>query len=138
MYAHNSKRSYYTILVLIAMGYTWLLVNMLYPVGTSHLGICIFKRLSGLPCPSCGSTRSAILALHGSLTEALLLNPLGFVILIALVGFPLGFGFDLVSRRKKFFVLFMRLEQEISRPKNAIAFAILIIINWAWNIYKHV
>ena len=41
-----------------------------------HWG-CIFKRAFGIPCPTCGMTRSVLLALDGHLSAALGINPAG-------------------------------------------------------------
>jgi hypothetical protein len=40
-------------------------------------GACLFRRLTGLPCPTCGMTRSVVLSLHGHLAAALRVNPAG-------------------------------------------------------------
>lgn len=49
-------------------------------------GGCLLKGLFGLRCPSCGMTRSALLALGGDLQAALSLNPGGpLVVLGALI-----------------------------------------------------
>lgn len=40
---------------------------------------CWFRRLTGLPCPTCGATRSALSLVHGDLLAALRYNPLIFV-----------------------------------------------------------
>ena len=40
---------------------------------------CWFRRLTGLPCPTCGATRCALSLAHGDLTAALRHNPLIFV-----------------------------------------------------------
>ena len=37
---------------------------------------CTFHRLTGLPCPTCGTTRAALALFHGHLLEALGYNPL--------------------------------------------------------------
>jgi len=39
---------------------------------------CWFRRLTGVPCPTCGATRSALLLAHGDLMGALRHNPLIF------------------------------------------------------------
>ncbi len=41
-----------------------------------HWG-CTFKEAFGIPCPTCGMTRSFLLALHGHIGEALGMNPAG-------------------------------------------------------------
>lgn len=40
------------------------------------LVLCQFKRVTGRPCPSCGSSRGVAAALHGNFLEALAWNPL--------------------------------------------------------------
>ncbi len=37
---------------------------------------CVFKALTGIPCPTCGSTRSLVLLSHGHIVPALFMNPL--------------------------------------------------------------
>ncbi len=37
---------------------------------------CAFRQLTGIPCPTCGSTHAAIALLHGELLRALAANPL--------------------------------------------------------------
>jgi hypothetical protein len=41
-----------------------------------HWG-CAFRDAFGVPCPTCGMTRSVLLTLHGQLSDALTLNPGG-------------------------------------------------------------
>lgn len=54
----------------------WLLGH---PVG----GVCWFQRLTGVPCPTCGMTRSIVLTLNGHLGTALRLNLAGPVWVLA-------------------------------------------------------
>jgi len=46
----------------------------------SHLNqsvqLCLLKRLTGYPCPTCGFTRGALSFLHGHVVQAWLYNPL--------------------------------------------------------------
>jgi Protein of unknown function (DUF2752) len=44
--------------------------------------ICVFRNVTGLPCPFCGGTRSVGSALSGDLAEAWSFNPLGLVALV--------------------------------------------------------
>lgn len=41
-----------------------------------HLRPCIFRTITGLPCPTCGTTRAAVAFLHGDLVSAFASNPL--------------------------------------------------------------
>ncbi len=42
---------------------------------------CLFRRLTGLPCPCCGTTRACLAILRGEVVEALKYNPLAVVII---------------------------------------------------------
>lgn len=57
---------------------------------------CVFRNLTGLPCPGCGMTRGFVAMGHGRLSEAWgqnALSPLFFVAVCAyVVGFPLCGG----------------------------------------------
>lgn len=58
-------------------------------VAAAHLfGIvlCPLKRFTGVPCPSCGSTRAAFLLLCGEFSEAFAMQPL--FTLLALAALP--------------------------------------------------
>ena len=40
----------------------------------------MLKRLTGVPCPTCGSTRAVLHLLHGRLGEAILMQPFMFAV----------------------------------------------------------
>jgi hypothetical protein len=52
------------------------LIVALSPAGRPLPITCIFRRLSGLPCPTCGSTRAVLALARLDPLEALRLNPL--------------------------------------------------------------
>jgi hypothetical protein len=56
----------------------WLLGRQL------HWG-CWFKQQFGIPCPTCGMTRSVILTLHGHLDQAFSLNAGGPILITGLI-----------------------------------------------------
>jgi hypothetical protein len=52
---------------------------------------CVFRSLTGVPCPSCGTTRAALAFLDGNLVAAVAANPLVTAAgLIFVVGAPLA------------------------------------------------
>ena len=69
--------------VLLVLGWLALGAGVLW-LG-AYLGqpteICLFKRLTGLACPTCGFTRGALCLLRGQLGQAWLHNPLLFSVL---------------------------------------------------------
>ena len=59
--------------------------------------LCSFRMLTGVPCPSCGSTRGVLLLLEGDPIGAFLMNPLVMVTLSLLATI---FTLRLLFRRK--------------------------------------
>ncbi len=47
--------------------------------------ICPFRRLTGLPCPGCGLTRSWVYLAHGWWRESFLAHPFGWVAVVAVL-----------------------------------------------------
>jgi uncharacterized protein DUF2752 len=58
------------------------------PGKTGLFPVCIFRLLTGLQCPGCGSTRAAHQILHGHFVAAFMLNPL-FLLAIPFLLFAL-------------------------------------------------
>ncbi|MCA1578484.1 MAG: DUF2752 domain-containing protein [Acidobacteria bacterium] len=46
------------------------------PGRTGFFPVCVFRLLTGLTCPGCGTTRALHAILHGELETAFMLNPL--------------------------------------------------------------
>ena len=57
--------------------------------------VCVFKMVSGLPCPTCGVTLTLGLLFELDLAGAIAMNPLAAVFLLALVPWAVG---DLLLR----------------------------------------
>ena len=48
---------------------------------------CAFRAITGVPCPTCGTTHAAVALLHGRVLDALAANPLAA---LAILGFFAG------------------------------------------------
>jgi len=64
-----------------------LIVGSLLPLPwlTAGPSLCPFKLATGLPCPGCGLTRSAVALLHGDPMTSLFFHPLGAPIIAVAV-----------------------------------------------------
>mgnify|MGYP003344795816 CR=1 FL=1 len=47
--------------------------------------LCLFRLLSGKPCPFCGTTRAIGALCEGKFYESILLNPMGILLVISMV-----------------------------------------------------
>jgi hypothetical protein len=52
--------------------------------------LCLYRRLTGSPCPGCGLTHSLWFLLHGQMAAALQWNKMGILFLPAAVAFAIG------------------------------------------------
>lgn len=120
------------------LGWSWLIFNQFifqnYPI--SQLHACFIKQITGLPCPSCGSTRSAMSLLSGHVQEAFIYNPLGIVLVILLLTIPAWLIFDLIRETDSLY-RFYKTFLNFFKSKIIIGSAIILIIsNWIWNFMK--
>ena len=131
-----SARRLYTIVLLAgAGGFAWLGYSVFThkPLGS---GVCLIKQATGVPCPSCGTTRAIDALLHGHFTESVLLNPFGLLVFMAMVLFPVWVLADLALGKTSFFYFYNRVEKLLQRKWIAIPLAVLVLLNWIWNIFK--
>lgn len=89
--------------------------------------LCLFKRTTGQPCPTCGSTRSVTSAMAGRPLAALLYNPYMAVVYLACLA-------HLAVRA----IFGRRVRFNFTRPERYIVWAALIaglLANWAWLVF---
>lgn len=120
-----------------AAGYIWLMLTYHRAFSLAlEPGVCLFKRVTGIPCPSCGSTRSVLSFLKGDITGALLLNPFGIIIVCFLLVIPFWLLYDVLSHQNTLFTFYNRTELFLKRKWIAIPAILLVLLNWIWNIFK--
>lgn len=134
-----SKKKLYIILsVGLLSGYILLFAEaMTHSTGRVAIpDLCFFKTFTGIPCPSCGSTRSVVSLIDGNFTEALRINPLGIVIAVIMLVTPFWITYDLATGKSTLHGIYRRTETILRRPLVATPLILIIIINWVWNIFK--
>jgi hypothetical protein len=131
------NKLYSLVLFLAVAGYFWLLINFHY--GTDSLTtFCLFKRITGIPCPACGTTRSINCIVHGNWNGALYANPLGFLMFIVIIVFPVWIIADWIWKRNSFFVFYGKTETYFKKWWVAIPAIFAVILIWIENIRKNI
>jgi hypothetical protein len=91
---------------------------------------CTFHSITGIPCPSCGATRSAILLAQGELITSLKMNPLFSLLYISVLLWGLV-SFILLFVRKKLSIALNYLEARIIRW----GVLVIVLLNWIYLIF---
>lgn len=133
----NRSRLYTLLLSACLAGYIWLfyISTSLHSENSSE-EVCLIKRVTDIPCPSCGSTRSIILLIHGDFQQAVYINPIGLIVAVIMLLTPVWILVDITLRRSTLFDFYQRTESYLKKPKVAIPLILLLLLNWIWNITK--
>ena len=135
----NRSKLYLMLFVACIAGYIWVYYG--FQAGTAgnrSAEVCLVKHVTNMPCPSCGSTRAVGALLKGRFWDALLLNPMGYIIALIMVIAPVWIAADFLRKSSSLFNFYQRMEAYLRKPKYAIALILLVLINWVWNITKGV
>ena len=98
-----------------------------YATGTT---VCPLKRLTGVPCASCGSTRAAFSLLSGDVPAAFAFNPLAALLMVVAVpAAALSCAIFGVARTKAAVASFFR------SPLSWILVVASLCANWAYVIW---
>ena len=120
-----------------AAGYIWLIMTYYRTFSLAlEPGVCLVKRVTGVPCPSCGTTRSVLSILKGDILEGMHWNPFGIIIILILVIFPVWIISDVLSRKNTLFNVYNQTELFLKRKWIAVPAILLVLVNWIWNIVK--
>jgi hypothetical protein len=118
---------------LIPAGLIWVVLN---GIGVISFSPCLFHLITGLPCPSCGTTRAILALFEGNWAGSLRINPLG---LLSVGLFTSGALIILLERtiRKPLLkhvvnrCVFLLQQKHVAAP-----LVLLLLVNWFWNISK--
>ena len=130
------NKLYCLLLIACLAGLIYLFYNI-HTLQSQTFRVCIIKNVAGYPCPSCGTTRAVTLLLEGKIIESLLLNPFGILVAIVMTIFPFWVLIDIIFKKESFFRTYKKTEVTIRKPWLALILIVLVLLNWIWNIYKH-
>jgi hypothetical protein len=114
------------------LGLTWgavaLAATLLAPLATSLAPLlpdCLFRELTGLPCPTCGTAHAALALARLDLPRAIAFNPLSTLgALVFLLGGAAAAVAALAGRPLS--------EPRLSGPALRSAALLAVAANWAW------
>lgn len=130
----KQNKIYFILLMACLAGYIWIALSLNH--SSPNSSVCLLKNVTGVPCPSCGSTRSVLSIIHGSPLEALYWNPLGFIVASILIITPLWIVFDIRTRRNSLSHFYAKAEAFFQRKSVYVPALLLLTLNWIWNITK--
>ncbi len=91
-----------------------------------YVDLCLFRRITRIPCPTCGSTRSVLSIFEGNFFQAFMFNPLLFI-----TGFIFSIIFGArILFAKKINMSFSKIEMKFVW----IALVFLLLVNWVYVI----
>ncbi len=137
-----SRNKLYLIVISICLaGYFWIGFHYIRTTefnikNESNLEFCMFRSITGVPCPSCGMTRSVTTLARGNIANALWWNPLGVIMFASMVLFPLWIIRDIVYKKNSFYIFYKNVEKFFQKKPIAIISIGLIVLLWIWNLKK--
>jgi hypothetical protein len=133
----SRNKLYRIIFIACIAGYIWLYFSLNSNGSqTGPIEVCPIKHITDIPCPSCGSTRSVISLMKGNFSDALLINPFGYIVAIIMFLAPIWILIDLGTKRKTLYEFYQKIETCLKNPHYSIPLILVVIINWIWNIKK--
>jgi len=131
-----SKNKLYIVIVIACLsGFLYLFYNINYSE-SSNLRFCFFKKATGYPCPSCGSTRAIKMLLKGDFLGSFQMNPFGIIVAILMLILPVWIAFDWATHKQTFYNSYIKTETILKTKWLAVLLIVLVLLNWIWNIKK--
>jgi hypothetical protein len=130
----SRNRLYCFIGIACAIGFGYLFYSVY--VSDVNRSMCLIKSATGIPCPSCGTTRAILLFLRGNFTGSVLMNPFGIIVMMVMLVVPIWIAFDLIAKKESFYTFYGKSEKVINTRWLAIILIILVLLNWIWTISK--
>ena len=126
----NYKYKYLIIIILLISGYFLLF----FSTALNNQSFCIFKNITGIPCPSCGSTRATLLLFHGEFGKSISINPFGIITNLLILLSIVWMVMDIILSRDTF-LPFLKKTWDF---RIQLIIILIVVANWIWNIVKEI
>lgn len=129
------NKLYSLVLILSMAGYAWLFWNYKHAATLdTNLQVCLFHRITGVPCPSCGNTHALVYLMQGNIHKAIITNLLSPVLAVMLLVFPAWIVVDLLRKRNNFMAFYKKTETFLKNRWVALPSIVFVLIIWIINI----
>lgn len=134
----KKNKLYNLVLTACFLGYSWLFFFEFFAYSSSDVDLtaCLFKRITTIPCPSCGVTRAIQEIIRGKIISSLLINPFGVIVALIMFIVPFWILYDYLLKKETFYTFYLKAESIIRIKKIGVFLISLVLLNWIWNIYK--
>ena len=115
---------------MLTLSCLWILYNV-FQSEEEGVVLCLFRRVTNLPCPACGLTRAVLLAIKGEVLAAIQANLLVIVVVPTLVIIPFG----LILFPHHTYLLWCKMEKKLCNKSYFVGFLFLILLAWFYNLF---
>jgi hypothetical protein len=122
------KLKYLVFIIFLISGYFFLLFSGIF---NNHT-FCLFKNITGIPCPACGTTRATLLLFHGEFINSILINPFGILTNLLILSSIVWMIRDIIKNNDTF-LPFLKRDWDY---RIKILLMLIVLTNWIWNIVK--
>ncbi|MCX6248885.1 MAG: DUF2752 domain-containing protein [Bacteroidetes bacterium] len=131
----SRKNLYILVLGVAFAACSWVIVNhFLIKSNLPRWNVCWFRQITGIPCPSCGTTHSVLSIMKGNFRQALDENILGFPAVVMILTFPLWVLTDILFKKESFYKFYKWVESLLQKKWVAWTSLILLLTYWIWHI----
>jgi len=129
---------FYLLLAIICItGYVYLFLSLQETRNIQRsLAFCPLEHVTGIPCPTCGSTHAVMAITRGEFKSAMLFNPMGYIVAVFMIMLPPWILYDKISKRHTLYEIYHKTEKLLKKPAHYVPLIAVVLLNWLWNISK--
>lgn len=123
----TKNRLYVWTVMIVIVGFLWI---FFLSRNTDGVSVCLFKNITGVPCPSCGMSESVQYFFRGDYGTSLDTHPLGILMGLCMLIFPFWMILDIIFKKATFWNFYLFINRVFSLPLVRIILLSLMVIIW--------